>query len=451
MPTNTTNYGIVKPDLNETADIGVINSNMDIIDSALAPTADPAQVPTGLSGKLSQWVSWIANRIKAITGKTNWYDAPSKTLEDLNTHLSDNTKQIPHLGTTTNSGDAYSITTTEVINANEKFTIKFNAASTTAPTLNINSGAISGPVKKANGNNAKLYASIYTLFWDGTNFIQLGEGGEYGTATADKVLSPYTIGTDNGLVNGSMTNNGAVTITPNTADQTIAQGYHNGSGKVKGDTNLAASNIKKNTSIFGVTGTLISKYTIKTGLSTNDLYMNSVDANGNTYYYETGGPAYPKAFKCDANGTLVNTVQTNLSYSYMRTANENGVFWTNSGNTAGYHYDWSGTLIHSLTGQSSFTQFTKMNNKYYLYTSAGGGISEVYDANMTYLHLTSGTWAYNAYWFTIGDNQIYEITQLNSNYDTKTIAKLDTSTDAGATMGFPQGAYALIVATSTLI
>ncbi|WML35337.1 phage tail protein [Clostridium sp. OS1-26] len=159
--------------------------------------------------------------------------ANGKTIEErITSHEADNAKKIPHLGTTTNSGDAYSITTTETINANQKFTIKFNAVSTSTPTLKINSGT-AYTVKKANGNNAKLYASVYTLFWDGSNFIQLGEGGEYGTATASQVLAPNTIGTETGIVVGTMPNNGAVALTPSfTATVPIPAGYHNGSGYV---------------------------------------------------------------------------------------------------------------------------------------------------------------------------------------------------------------------------
>lgn len=63
------------------------NADMLNIDNALKPTADPIQVPTGLVGKLSDWVSWITNRIKAITGKTNWYDTPTITLETANTNI----------------------------------------------------------------------------------------------------------------------------------------------------------------------------------------------------------------------------------------------------------------------------------------------------------------------------------------------------------------------------
>lgn len=42
MSTNTTNYNLVKPDYSESADIGVINGNMDIIDSNLKSVLDVA-------------------------------------------------------------------------------------------------------------------------------------------------------------------------------------------------------------------------------------------------------------------------------------------------------------------------------------------------------------------------------------------------------------------------
>ena len=48
---------------------------------------------------------------------------------------------------------------------------------------------------------------------------------------------------------------GATTYTPNTSNQTIAAGtYCSGAQTIKGDANLVASNIKKGTSIFGVSG-----------------------------------------------------------------------------------------------------------------------------------------------------------------------------------------------------
>lgn len=51
-------------------------------------TVDPAQTPVSNTGTLRQFLDWLTNRIKAITGKTNWYDAPDTTLAAANTHYS---------------------------------------------------------------------------------------------------------------------------------------------------------------------------------------------------------------------------------------------------------------------------------------------------------------------------------------------------------------------------
>ena len=56
---------------------------------------------------------------------------------------------------------------------------------------------------------------------------------------------------------GSMPNHGAVNLTPGTADQAIVAGYHDGSGKVVGDPDLTAGNIRQGANIFNVTGTSI--------------------------------------------------------------------------------------------------------------------------------------------------------------------------------------------------
>ncbi len=87
MPNYTPNYNLKKPLPDESYNVADQNGNMDILDGALKPTANPALVPTGLIGKISEWVSWITNRIKAITGKANWYDAPDTTLAAAKTHI----------------------------------------------------------------------------------------------------------------------------------------------------------------------------------------------------------------------------------------------------------------------------------------------------------------------------------------------------------------------------
>lgn len=56
---------------------------------------------------------------------------------------------------------------------------------------------------------------------------------------------------------GSMSEKAAATYTPGTSDQTIAANqYLVGAQTIKGDANLLASNILKNVTIFGVTGSL---------------------------------------------------------------------------------------------------------------------------------------------------------------------------------------------------
>lgn len=60
--------------------------------------------------------------------------------------------------------------------------------------------------------------------------------------------TPYT---------GNMTEKSAATYTPTTSDQTIAADqYLTGAQTVKGDQNLVAQNIRKNVTIFSITGAL---------------------------------------------------------------------------------------------------------------------------------------------------------------------------------------------------
>ena len=67
-------------------DMNRIEGNIEAIETG-ARTVDPAQVPSGNTGTLRQFLNWLPNRIKAITGKTNWWDAPSTTLEGANSHI----------------------------------------------------------------------------------------------------------------------------------------------------------------------------------------------------------------------------------------------------------------------------------------------------------------------------------------------------------------------------
>lgn len=80
------------------------------------------------------------------------------------------------------------------------------------------------------------------------------------TATAAEILATKTAYVNGNKVTGSMTNNGGVTGTISTkaGQYTIAQGYHDGSGKVSisstEQAKIIASNIKAGIEILGVTG-----------------------------------------------------------------------------------------------------------------------------------------------------------------------------------------------------
>ncbi|MFE4571280.1 hypothetical protein [Paenibacillus chitinolyticus] len=67
---------------------------------------------------------------------------------------------------------------------------------------------------------------------------------------ADKVLTGTTIAS----VAGTIPNRGNLSFNISPNDQTIPEGYYNGTGKVNGDANLTAANVRKGVTIGGVTG-----------------------------------------------------------------------------------------------------------------------------------------------------------------------------------------------------
>ncbi len=161
MATYTQNYNLEKPSLNETADIEVINDNMDIID------------------------------------------------DRLHLHSADISKHVPY-AVTTNVNNAYSATLglTELIDG-QRVQIKCNADSTGNVTFNPD-GIGTKNVVKANGTQVANWKAngIYTLAYNATtgNFILQGEGGDYGNVQKQHVTAGIIFGTENGLDVGINTN-----------------------------------------------------------------------------------------------------------------------------------------------------------------------------------------------------------------------------------------------------
>lgn len=100
------------------------------------------------------------------------------------------------------------------------------------------------------------------------------------TATSEQTAGYVASGTKSATK--QLTTQAAQTITPGTADKTIASGkYLTGTQTVKGDANLVAGNIKSGVSIFGVSGS----YEGSGGLDTSDATAAAEDiAEGKTAY-----------------------------------------------------------------------------------------------------------------------------------------------------------------------
>lgn len=218
MPELTPKLGLKKPLGNETVSRAAYNENLDLIDQNAA------------------------------------------SQEEFDSHLI-NPMHIPY-AVATGSANSYAVTITPAPPSYVEgmaIAVKIPVDNTGPSSINVNGmGAV--PIKKPNGNDVSAgnlkAGSIYTLRYNGTNFILQGEGGG-GNAQPEDVLSGKTFTNDYGEQVGTMPNRGAMIITPGTSNITIPAGYHNGSGYVKGDPNLVPENIKQGVSIFGVSGTVV--------------------------------------------------------------------------------------------------------------------------------------------------------------------------------------------------
>ena len=228
---------------------------------------------------------------KASNVFTNDYKSVQQKIDDFTSHLADYTLQVPY-AEATGTANTYSVTLNPAptsLVAGLAIAVKIPVDSTGTSTLNVN-GLGAKTIKKANGSDVtNLKAGgIYTLRYDGVNFILQGEGAS-GNATASDLLSGKTATTDAGEITGTMPNRGAVSHSlAINGTYTIPEGYHNGSGQVTqsiptkgaatitpgttnqviaagqylagnqiilGDANLVPGNIKKGVNIFGVIGT----------------------------------------------------------------------------------------------------------------------------------------------------------------------------------------------------
>jgi hypothetical protein len=155
--------------------------------------------------------------------------------DEFNTHRADIVYQVA-------GGTATAITLTGVVleNGHPKTFIASANNNGAATTIN------GKPLYKPNTTTAPtlIAGKAYTVWYNSTGDCFFIKASAEGNVTADKVLASYTYSSDEDTGKlGTMTNNGAVILTPSSADQVIPQGYHNGNGMVKAIPVIPGDNI----------------------------------------------------------------------------------------------------------------------------------------------------------------------------------------------------------------
>ena len=136
------------------------------------------------------------------------------------------------------------------------------------------------------------------------------------TASSSEILATKTAYVNGSKVTGSMTNNGAVTLTIDDKDDelTIPAGFHDGSGKAKLDSTekskLIAGNIKNGITILGVTGDYGGEQAVvqaKTATPTSSSQTILPDA-GYDYLTQVTVNAVPYTETLNASGGYTATI-----------------------------------------------------------------------------------------------------------------------------------------------
>jgi len=218
------------------------------------------QIQTFLNTTLVGWVNaTFATKTELAAAVISGVSDGSITTEK----LADMTSVIPYGGLTTGVANTYILAAPVIsaLTAGMAVSAMINVDSTGASTLNWN-GKGAKPIKKANGTDASVKVNgIYTMRYDGTNFILQGEGAS-GNATASRLLSGDTATVDAGEITGSMTDRttgdyacdtysvSGTTLKLNIPDDAF---YGDAANIAITEANLVAANLAA--TIFGIAGT----------------------------------------------------------------------------------------------------------------------------------------------------------------------------------------------------
>ncbi|MFD0588839.1 hypothetical protein ACFQZE_12630 [Paenibacillus sp. GCM10027627] len=309
---NTPNYGLKQPGVNDFYNVEDFNHNFGVVDAELKRNADKVNKVDAVEQTLGNMVA-VPTTAKDVAGAVTELHNKAQSLQtDVNEHkntasiVSNATSeavagrlitrdangrakvtvpvdandmarlaeiQSPPFVITTGTGTDYLATFVPAypnLKAGTRITIKMHLSNTGAATINVNDLGKKSILKStgstlASGNLKQN--SVYTLVFDGSVFILQGEGGS-GTAQPANVLSGFTFSNDAGDQTGAMVDRAGDTaavssaVNGTTLRLRASEGYRDGVNDfvTLTDADFIAANIRNDTNLFGLAGTLMPKY-----------------------------------------------------------------------------------------------------------------------------------------------------------------------------------------------
>lgn len=292
--------------------------------------------------RLNSAVCGLVNSLVQVDTTTfqQQFDAFMETIADegfATTQYVDNRVLTGGYGATTNSGNVYSVTLNPAptaLVAGLRATVRINSNNTGAVTINVN-GLGARQVLKSNGGamtaNGLRSGSVYSLVYNGTAFILQGEGGEYGTAVAGDVRSSKTIGTDSGLVTGTLITRDStpVIITPNGSIQTLNPGIYDNQITFSAGVGFATGNVVSSLDfMYPSSGPQTAFYYVTVsgvGFRPNRIILRYTSFNGNiaivTYDFTTNN-SQPTQSGSGFNYAVVSVRSTTIASQGFAVVNE---------------------------------------------------------------------------------------------------------------------------------